>query len=169
MTRDIASSFNHLYGETFVLPDAKIDDALMTIPGTDGQKMSKSYGNTIDIFVSEKELKKQVMSIITDSTPLEEPKNPDVCNVFQIYKLLATPDQTQAMRINYEGGNYGYGHAKKALLELILETFKDEREKFAHFMHNTHLLEAELQKGEAKARKVALVTLNKVRSKLGFN
>ena len=169
MTRDIASSFNHQYGETFVLPDAKIDEALMTIPGTDGQKMSKSYGNTIDIFIPEKDLKKQVMAIITDSTPLEEPKNPDTCNVFQIYKLLANPEQTKQMRANYEGGNYGYGHAKKALLELILDTFRDERAKFDHYMNNPQLLEEELQKGEEKARQVAVVTLKKVKEKLGFS
>ncbi len=120
MTRDIASSFNHKYGEIFVVPDTKVDDEVMTIPGTDGQKMSKSYGNTIDIFLPEKKLKTNVRAIITDSTPLEEPKNPDTCNVFNIYKLLADKAQIKEMRANYEGGNYGYGHAKQALFELIV-------------------------------------------------
>ncbi len=169
MARDIASAFNRQFGETFVIPEARIDEQLMTIPGTDGQKMSKSYGNTIDIFIPEKALKKQVMSVITDSTPMEDPKNPDTCNVFQLYKLLATPDQTQAMRRNYEGGNYGYGHAKTALFELIMETFKTQREQFDYYMSHPDLLEAELQKGEAKAREVAQQTLQKVKDKLGFS
>ena len=130
MTRDIATSFNHHYGETFVVPEAQIDEQLMTIPGTDGQKMSKSYGNTLDVFLPEKQLRKQVMSIVTDSTPLEEPKNPDTCHVFHIYELIASDDQVQTMRNNYEGGNYGYGHAKQELFELILDRFKTERKKF---------------------------------------
>jgi tryptophanyl-tRNA synthetase len=169
MARDIANAFNRQYGETFVIPEARIDEQLMTIPGTDGQKMSKSYGNTIDIFIPEKALKKQVMSVVTDSTPMEDPKNPDTCNVFQLYKLLASPDQTQAMRRNYEGGNYGYGHAKTALFELIMETFRTQRERFDYYMSNPDLLEAELQKGEAKAREVAQQTLQKVKEKLGFS
>ncbi len=168
MTRDIASSFNHQFGETFVLPEARINEELMTIPGTDGQKMSKSYGNTIDIFLPEKQLKKQVMSVITDSTPLEEPKNPDTCNVFQLYKLLANEPQTQEMRANYEGGNYGYGHAKTALFELILNHFKDERKAFDELMNNPERIEEELRKGEEKARKVAQTTLARVREKLGY-
>lgn len=168
MTRDIASSFNHQFGETFVVPDSKIDEQLMTIPGTDGQKMSKSYGNTIDIFLPEKPLKKQVMSIVTDSTPLEEPKNPDTCHVFAIYQLLASKDQSEEMRQKYLGGNYGYGHAKKELLELILDGFKSEREKFDHLMNHPDILEDELQKGETKAREVARQTLERVRSKLGY-
>ncbi len=168
MTRDIASSFNHQFGETFVLPEARINEELMTIPGTDGQKMSKSYGNTIDIFLPEKQLKKQVMSVITDSTPLEEPKNPDTCNVFQLYKLLANETQTKEMRANYEGGNYGYGHAKTALFELILNHFEEERKAFDEFMNNPERIEQELRKGEEKARKVAQTTLARVREKLGY-
>ena len=115
ITRDLANTFNHQYGETFVIPEARIDNTVMTIPGTDGQKMSKSYGNTIDIFLPDKKLRKRVMSIVTDSTPLEEPKNPDTCHVFAIYQLLASDDQIAQMRKNYEGGNYGYGHAKQEL------------------------------------------------------
>lgn len=168
MTRDIASSFNHQFGDTFVVPESRIDEQLMTIPGTDGQKMSKSYGNTIDIFLPEKKLKKQVMSIVTDSTPLEEPKNPDTCHVFAIYQLLADETQTEEMRQKYLAGNFGYGHAKTALFELILDQFKKERETFDKLMADPAILETELQKGEAKARDVAQATIGRVRSKLGF-
>lgn len=168
MARDIASAFNHRYGDTFVLPEAKIDENIMTIPGTDGQKMSKSYGNTIDIFQDDKALKKDIMSIVTDSTALEEPKNPDSCNVFAIYQLLASDDQVKQMRQNYEGGNYGYGHAKKELLELIKVKFSKERELFNHYINNPQDLEAKLQEGEAKASAIAKHTLTKVRKSLGF-
>jgi tryptophanyl-tRNA synthetase len=168
MTRDIASSFNHQYGEVFVLPDAKIDDNVMTIPGTDGQKMSKSYGNTIDIFLPDKKLRKNVMGIITDSTPMEEPKNPDSCNVFAIYKLLANAEQIKEMRANYEGGNYGYGHAKQALFELIVATYANERETYNYYMEHLDELNAKLEAGEAKAAAIADVTLKKVRKVLGF-
>ena len=168
ITKDIASSFNHQYGDTFVLPEPKIDENVMTIPGTDGQKMSKSYGNIIDIFLADKPLRKQVMSIITDSTPLEEPKDPDTCNVFNIYKLLATDDQTQEMRNNYTGGNYGYGHAKQALYELIVEKFSSERAAFNEYINNPDLIDAKLQEGEERARKIAREVLGRVREKLGF-
>ena len=134
MTRDLANSFNHQYGETFVIPESKIDETVMTIPGTDGQKMSKSYGNTIDIFLPDKKLRKQVMSIVTDSTPLEDPKNPDTDNVFALYQLLASEEQIEEMRKNYTGGNYGYGHAKQALYELIISKFEKERTLFNHYM-----------------------------------
>jgi tryptophanyl-tRNA synthetase len=168
MTRDIASSFNNRYGEVFVVPDAVIDENVMTIPGTDGRKMSKSYGNYIDIFLPEKQLKKQVMSIVTDSTPLEEPKDPDTCNVFAIYKLLASDNQIAEMRQNYVGGNYGYGHAKKALLALILESFSLERHRFDALMANTAEIEKALTHGADKARPVARATIERVREKLGF-
>ncbi|MCP4456615.1 MAG: tryptophan--tRNA ligase [Cytophagales bacterium] len=168
MTRDIANGFNHKFGETFVIPEARIDENVMVVPGTDGQKMSKSYGNTLDVFSPEKELKKQVMSIITDSLPLESPKNPDTCQVFHIYKLLADGGQITEMRNNYEGGDYGYGHAKLALFELILEKFKAERQKFDYLMANLDELETRLQNGEAKARIIANKTLTKVRIKLGY-
>ena len=169
MTRDIASSFNHQFGETFVVPEAQINEQLMTIPGTDGQKMSKSYGNTLDIFLPEKQLKKQVMSIITDSTPLEEPKNPDTCNVFKLYELMATPSETEVMRGNYTGGNYGYGHAKKALLELLIDRFKEERKKFEFLTSNPEEIETELRKGEQKAKEIALSKLEELRNKLGYH
>lgn len=169
MTRDIANAFNHQYGETFVIPEARIDENVMTIPGTDGQKMSKSYGNTIDIFLPDKKLRKQVMSIVTDSTPMEEPKNPDSCNVFAIYSLLANKDQIAEMRKNYEGGNYGYGHAKQALFELIVEKYKEPRERFNYYMENTHELDQQLKEGEEKARKIAVNVLETVRKKLGYS
>lgn len=168
MARDIASAFNNLYGETFVLPEARIDEQLMTIPGTDGQKMSKSYNNTIDIFQPDKPLRKQIMSIITDSTPLEEPKDPDTDNVFALYKILGNNDQVVEMRKKYEGGNYGYGHAKQELFELIVEKFQKEREMYNYYRENEHELEEKLQKGEAKAREIALNRLDVVREKLGY-
>jgi tryptophanyl-tRNA synthetase len=168
ITRDIASSFNNQYGETFVVPDSKIDEKVMIVPGTDGQKMSKSYNNYINIFLPEKELKKVIMSIITDSTPLEEPKNPETCNVFALFKLIATESQTQELKLKYLAGNFGYGHAKTALLDLILENYKDAREKFNYYMVDKTMLEKELQTGANKARKIANETLRKVREKLGF-
>lgn len=169
ITRDIASSFNHQYGETFVVPEAQIDENVMIVPGIDGQKMSKSYKNTIDIFQSDKDLRKNVMAIVTDSTPLEEPKNPDTCHVFALYKLLATPADTEQMRKNYLGGNYGYGHAKQALYELIVSTFAKERETYNFYMQNLPELERKLQEGEAKARVIAAEVLKNVRKKLGFS
>ena len=168
MARDIAATFNGQYGETFVLPEALISEDVKTIPGTDGQKMSKSYNNIIDIFLPEKELKKQVMSIVTDSTPMEAPKKPDSDTVFAIYKLLGSKEQVNELRAKYLAGNFGYGHAKQALLELILEKFKKERESFNHFMSNPDELEARLQVCEAKAATIADATLVKVRKRLGF-
>ncbi|MBX2963359.1 MAG: tryptophan--tRNA ligase [Cyclobacteriaceae bacterium] len=168
MARDIASSFNNTYGETFVVPEAKIEEQVMTVPGTDGQKMSKSYGNIIDIFLPEKELLKQIKSIVSDSTPLEAPKNPETDNTFALYSLLATPEQTEAMRKNYLAGNYGYGHAKKELHELILKKFAAEREAFNFYYGNPEELEQKLQQGEEKARHIALEVLERVRKKLGF-
>ncbi|WKV11223.1 tryptophan--tRNA ligase [Marivirga harenae] len=168
MTRDIASAFNHRYGDIFVLPEARIDEQIMTIPGTDGQKMSKSYGNTIDIFQTDKKLRKNVMQIITDSTPMEEPKNPDTCNVFNIYKLLASEAQIAEMRQNYEAGNYGYGHAKQALYELIVEKFVKERALFNHYMENLDELHKKLEKGEEKATEIATKTIGRVRKVLGY-
>ena len=168
ITRDLASTFNHRYGETFVVPEASISESVMTIPGTDGRKMSKSYGNVIDVFLPKKQLKKQVMSIVTDSTPLEDPKNPDTCHVFAIYKLLATPQQTEALAAQYRAGNFGYGHAKTALLDLILEEFGEARERFDHYMANPDEVAAALKVGAEKARPIAQATLSRVREKLGF-
>ncbi|MDW7693916.1 tryptophan--tRNA ligase [Flammeovirgaceae bacterium SG7u.111] len=168
ITRDIASTFNKMYGETFVMPEAKINQNLMVIPGTDGQKMSKSYNNYIDIFLPKNKLKKQVMGIQTDSTPLEDSKDPDTCNVFKLYSLLASPEQVEEMRGKYTGGNYGYGHAKKELLELMLTKFEKEREIFDHYMTNLDELEAKLKAGEEKARVIARANLQKVRERIGF-
>ncbi len=168
MTRDIASTFNHHHGETFILPEPLVDDQVMTIPGTDGQKMSKSYGNIIDVFLPDKQLRKNVMQIVTDSTPLEEPKNPDTCNVFALYKILATPEKTEEMRNNYLGGNYGYGHAKQALFELIIEKFKKEKEVYNHYMNNLDELEKRLKEGEEKATCFAQKVLTRVKEKIGY-
>ncbi|MCL4162524.1 UNVERIFIED_CONTAM: hypothetical protein GTU68_019075 [Idotea baltica] len=168
MSKDIAASFNRTYGEVFTLPEPKIDESVMTIPGTDGQKMSKSYNNYIDIFLPEKALYKSIKKIVTDDTPLEEPKNPETCNVFTLYKLLASEEQIAEMRANYEGGNYGYGHAKKALLDLILVRFAKERELFDYYMENEDALEEKLVEGEKKAEVIAKQTMHEVRKALGF-
>lgn len=168
MTRDIASSFNHNYGDTFVVPEPKIQEEVMIVPGTDGQKMSKSYNNFINLFLPDKELKKVVMSIVTDAKTLEEPKDPDTCNVFALYKLIANGEQVEAMRKNYLGGNYGYGHAKTALFELLVDRYKDARAKYFELMNDPAKLEAELAKGAAKARKINQPILKRVREKLGF-
>ena len=168
ITRDVASRFNHQMGETFVLPEAKIDEGTMIIPGTNGGKMSKSANNFINIFLDDKQLRKQIMSIETDSTPLEEPKNPDTCNCFTLYKLLASPVQIEKMRANYEGGNYGYGHAKQELFELIVEKFATEREKYNYYINNLQEVDALLLKGAEKASKVANGVLQRVRAKLGY-
>ena len=168
IARDIASAFNNRFGETFVIPEARIEETLKTIPGTDGRKMSKSYGNIIDIFLPEKELLKQIKTIKTDSTPMEEPKNPDADTVYVLYSLLATDDQRNAIRQKYLAGNFGYGHAKQELYELILGKFSKERETFAHYMSNPRELDKKLEQGEAKAREVAFKVLDRVRKKLGF-
>ena len=168
MARDIASAFNNLYGETFVVPESKIEENVMTIPGTDGQKMSKSYGNIIDIFLADKELRKQVMSIVTDSTPMEAPKNPEKDNVFNIYKLIATPEQTEILRQKYLAGNFGYGHAKQELFELIIAKYSKEREAFNFYMSNLPELEKKLEQSETKATVIAREILGRVRGKLGF-
>ena len=168
IARDIASSFNNLYGETFVVPEARIEEEVMTVPGTDGQKMSKSYGNYIDIFLPDKELKKQVLGIVTDSTPLEAPKDPDKDNVFAIYSLISSPEEKERMRQKYLAGNYGYGHAKQELLQLMITRFAKEREAFNYYMSNPQELERKLERGEAKARLIAREVLDRVRAKLGF-
>ena len=168
MSRDVGARFNNQMGEVFVLPQAELQENTKYVPGTDGNKMSKSRGNIINIFLPEKELKKQVMSIETDSTPLEEPKNPDTCKVFTIYSLIATEDKTQALREKYLAGNFGYGHVKTELLNLILETYAKEREIFAYYMDNLPELEKKLQEGAEKTKKVAQETLQRVRKSLGM-
>ena len=168
ITSSVAEKFNHQMGETFVLPQAAIDENIMLIPGSDGHKMSKSRNNFINIFLPEKQLRKQVMSIETDSTPLEDPKNPDTDNVFALYKLLGTPEQVEEMRQNYLNGGYGYGHAKQALYELILEKYADARTKFDELMNDKVTLDAFLENGALKARDVAQKVLKRTRNKLGL-
>lgn len=168
MTRDIAKSFNHQYGEVFTIPEAKIDESVMTIPGIDGRKMSKSYNNYIDLFQSDKLLKKNIMSIETDSTPLEEPKEYNNCNVFKIFSLLASNDQIDNMKQNYQAGGYGYGHAKKELLELIKVQFDEERRYYNELMNDTSLIDQKLKLGAEKARDLGAPTLTKVRKSLGY-
>lgn len=169
MTRKVAGSFNHLMGETFVLPEEKTQEHTMLVPGTDGEKMSKSRGNTLDIFLSEKALKKEInKKIVTDASPLEGPKDPDTAVVYQLYRLIAAPERAAAMADNLRAGGYGWGHAKKDLLEAILTEFATERERFEHYMAHPEALEEELQKGAEKARTVARSVLDRVRQKVGF-
>ncbi len=170
MSRDMAGAVNHqMNQELLVVPEAYIQKHVMTVPGTDGQKMSKSYGNTLDLFAPKNQLKKQVMGITTDSTPLEEPKNPDTCNVFAIYSLIADENSIAEMRENYRAGGYGYGHAKKELLNLLLEKFAGPRAKFDHYMADTNLIEEQLTQGAAKAKPIASGVLNRMRKALGFS
>jgi len=168
ITRDVASRFNHQMGETFVIPEAKIQKDTMYVPGTNGGKMSKSANNFINIFLDDNALRKQIMSIETDSTPLEDPKNPETCNAFALYKLLANESQIQTMTANYLGGNYGYGHAKQALFELIVERFKTERKQYNYYINNLAEVDALLKTGAEKAALVANNVLGRVREKLGF-
>ena len=168
ITRDIAARFNHIYPNSFVLPETKVDEKVMIVPGTDGQKMSKSYNNFIDIFLPDKELRKQILGIETDSTPLEDSKNPKDCNVFNLYKLIATEEQTSQLNEKYEAGNFGFGHAKQELFELICNKFSEEREKFNYLMENKHIIEKELQKGAEKASKIAKEVLMRVRKNIGY-
>lgn len=168
ITRDVASRFNHQMGETFVLPQAKIEENVMTIPGTDGEKMSKSRNNFINIFLDDKALRKQIMAIVTDATPLEAPKNPDTCNVVKLYSLIASPEQIEALRAKYLAGNYGYGHAKQELFELIVEKFKVEREKYNYYINNLDEVDQLLKIGAQKAATVANGVLQRVRKKLGY-
>jgi len=169
MTRDVASRLHaKMNKEVFVLPEADIQKDTMLIPGTDGEKMSKSKGNIIDIFLPEKQLRKQIMSIQTDSTPLEAPKNWNTCNCFAIYSLLATPEAVATMKSNYENGGYGYGHAKQALFELILEKFAKPRDTYNYYINNTAAIDAVLTSGAEKASYVANEVLGRVRGVLGY-
>lgn len=170
MAADIAKSFNHKIGkEVLVVPEALVDSRVMIVPGIDGQKMSKSYNNFINIFLPEKELKKVVMSIVSDSKSLEDPKDPETDNTFKLYALLGSADQVESMRQNYLKGGFGYGHAKTALLELILDKFKEQRKTYDHLMNHPELLEKELAIGETKANSLANEKLKQVRAILGYN
>lgn len=169
MTRDVASRFNHKLGETFVLPKDLTREDTMLVPGTDGNKMSKSRQNTLDIFMTDKELKKAInKQIITDATPLEDPKDPDSSVVYDLYKLIAPEDKVQEMADALRAGGYGWGHAKKALLEGLIERFGEAREKYNALMADTSQIDAELEKGAEKARKVAREVLDRVREKTGY-
>jgi tryptophanyl-tRNA synthetase len=168
MTRDVASRFHAKLGETFILPEADVQKDTMLVPGTDGEKMSKSKGNIINIFLDDKALRKQIMSIKTDSTPLEDPKDWKTCNCFALYNLLADKDDVKTMKANYEKGSYGYGHAKQALYELILNKFEQPRERYNYYMNNLEAIDEALAKGAAKAKLVADDVLARVREKLGY-
>ena len=168
MTRDVGARFNNQQGETFVLPQAKIQEATQYVPGTDGEKMSKSKNNIIDVFLAEKKLRKQIMGIKTDSTPLEDPKDPEKCNVFALYSLLANPAQIEALRQQYLAGGMGYGHAKQALFELIMETFEEPRKRYDYYQSNPAEVTIALTKGAKKAREIAHEVLLRVRNKIGY-
>lgn len=168
MTRDVASRFHAKMGETFVMPVGKIQENMMLVPGTDGEKMSKSKGNYIDIFLDDKQLRKRIMSIETDSTALEDPKDWSTCNCFAIYSLLASKEDVEIMKSNYEKGGYGYGTAKQALYELILEKFATQRERYHHYMNHLDEIDAALFIGVEKARMVADDVLKRVRRKVGY-
>ena len=168
MSRDVANRFNHQMGDTLIPPQAEIQKNTMYVPGTDGEKMSKSKNNIINIFLPDKQLRKQIMKIKTDSTPLEDPKNPDTCNLFALYKLVATKEQTEDLRDKYLAGNYGYGHAKQAFYELLIDKFAKERELYHYYMDNLPEIDKALAIGAKKAHKVADDVLGRVRAKLGY-
>lgn len=168
MTRDVASRFHAKMGDVFVIPEGNVQEETMYIPGTDGAKMSKSKENTINIFQTDKKLRKQIMGIATDSTPLEEPKDPDTCNVFALYKIMASEEQVAEMRKNYEAGGYGYGHAKQALFELVRDKFAEPREKYEYYINNLEEVDKALSIGAEKAKSVGKEVLAKVRTKLGY-
>ena len=167
-TRDVAARFNHKMGEVFVIPKEDLQQETQLIPGIDGHKMSKSRNNFIDIFLPEKELKKQIMKIVTDTKGLDDEKDPSTCNVFQLYKLIATPEQRMQMELNYKTKGYGYGHAKTELLQLILSNFTKERELFNYYQDNPSKIDEILAQGAKKAREIARVTLNRTRKAIGY-
>ncbi len=168
MTRDVANRVNHQVGDILVPPATKVQEHTMLVPGIDGEKMSKSRDNVINLFLDDKKLRKQVMKIQTDSTPLEGAKNPDTCNLFALYKLVANANQIAEMRANYEGGNYGYGHAKQAFFELLVNKYAKERALYHHYMNNLSEIDDALAVGAKKAKKVAHEVLSRVRAKLGY-
>lgn len=167
-TRDLANRFNHQYGEILVEPEISLNQKTMYVPGIDGQKMSKSYGNSIDIFQNDKKLRKNIMKIVTDDLDLEAPKSPETCNVFKLYELLASEDESAILAQKYRAGNYGYGHAKQELFELICDKFKTQREIYNDLMADKSLLDEKLAIGAEKARAKAAETLAKVRIALGY-
>jgi tryptophanyl-tRNA synthetase len=168
VTRDIAIKFNNQFGEVFTIPEPSISEAVAVVPGLDGEKMSKSYGNTIELFGDPKETRQRIMRIVTDSTPLEEPKNPDTCNIFALYKLFATAAEADEMAARYRAGNFGYGTAKKALAEKYEEVFAPMRDARAALAREPDRVEAILQSGARRARDEARKTLNAVRQAVGI-
>jgi tryptophanyl-tRNA synthetase len=168
VARDLAQKFNNIFGETFVVPEPAINKATATVPGLDGRKMSKSYGNTIPIFLEGKALKKRVMAIETDATPVEAPKDPDKCNLFAMLKLFAAPERLQEVRDLYVNGGAAYGYIKLELLELISDYFAEARRKKAEYLADPALLREILKRGAAKARAKATVTLDLVRERVGL-
>jgi len=168
MTRDVANRINHQVGDVLVPPATKVQEHTMLVPGIDGEKMSKSRDNVINLFMDDKKLRKQVMKIQTDSTPLEDPKDPDTCNLFALYKLVASEEEITKMRANYEGGNYGYGHAKQAFFDLLITKYAKERELYNHYMNNLNEIDEALAVGAHKAKKVAQEVLGRVRKRLGY-
>jgi len=169
VTRDLAIRFNNRYGENLlVVPEPLIQEEVAVVPGLDGQKMSKSYDNTIEIFGEGKSVRSKFMRIVTDSTPLEDPKDPDQCNVFALYKLMATPEEQQEMRERYKAGGMGYGHAKQALFEKYSEYFKEMRERRKKLLEKPGEIEDILQDGAARARKIAQVTMSRVLGAVGL-
>jgi len=168
ITRDIAGAFNHVYKDSFIIPEVSVDERVMIIPGIDGQKMSKSYNNIINIFLDDKKLRKQIMSIKTDSLGLEDKKDPENCNVYKLYQLLTSEEKTQEMATKYRAGNYGYGHAKQELFELICDNFSKQRKKFNYLMSNTDIIELELKKGAKKASEIASKVLGRIRNNIGY-
>lgn len=169
ITRDLAIKFNSTFGETFKIPESLIKEEVAVIPGTDGQKMSKSYGNTIDIFAEESKLKKQIMGIETDSTPVEDPKDPDKCNVFALYKLMATKDEQEDLRQKYEQGGFGYGDAKKLLLQTTLEYFKPAREKRIELEAKIDYVREVILDGNKKAKIQAESVMKRVKENTGLS
>ena len=168
ITRDVAARFNHQMGETFVLPQAKTQEVSQYVTGTDGEKMSKSKNNTINVFLPEKKLRQQIIGIKTDSSTVEESKDPEKCNVFAIYSLLASPSSVQLLREKYLKGGMGFGYAKQLLYEIILDRFKKEREKFDYLHQHPEEVHLALSKGAEKARRIASNVLIRVRDKIGY-
>lgn len=170
IARDLAGALNRQYGaDLLVVPEVSVSEEVQIIPGTDGQKMSKSYNNYLSIFAPEKELKKQVMSIVTDSRELEEPKDPATCNVFKLYEFVANKAQIETMRGKYLAGGFGYGHAKTELLNVLLNRFAEARTKYDHYINNPNELNEKLSIGSTKAKKIAAATLSRVRNAVGYN
>jgi tryptophanyl-tRNA synthetase len=168
MTRDMAQRFNNVFGETFRLPNALVREEVMTVPGIDGQKMSKSYDNAIEALLPPKELKRRIMQIVTDSTPLEEPKDPETCNVFSLYRLFASPEQCEEMRERYRRGGYGYGHAKLELFEVVDMHMAPFRERYQALIADRDTLEDVLRHGARRARPVAREVTDRARQRCGF-